>query len=132
LTINQATDYAFRAVLYLAKHAEEVVEAKVIAEREAIPMRFLLKIMPLLIKTGIVKSYRGIGGGYSLAKKPQDISFLNVLEAIEGPVRLNRCLINPSACNKQAVPSCDIHHVLGSVQERLKQELQSHKFSDLL
>ncbi len=132
MTINQATDYAFRAVLYLAKHPEEVVEAQVIADREVIPMRFLLKIMPSLIKAGIIRSYRGAGGGYSLAKKPQDITFLDVLEAIEGPVRLNRCLFDHSYCSKKAATACDIHNVLGSVQEKLRQELQSHKFSDLL
>lgn len=132
MTLNQATDYAFRAVLFLAKHPEEVVEAQVIAEREVIPMRFLLKIMPSLIKAGIIRSYRGAGGGYSLAKMPQDVSFLDVLEAVEGPVRLNRCLIDSSLCNKKAAPACDIHQVLGSVQDKLRKELHTHRFSDLL
>lgn len=71
MNLNQATDYAFRAVLFLAGQGEgKVVEAQQIAQKEIIPMRFLLKIMPSLIKAGIIGSQRGVGGGYYLAKKP--------------------------------------------------------------
>lgn len=71
MRLNQATDYAFRAVLYLAQLPPgEVVEAQVIARHEGIPMRFLLKILRLLTKAGIIYSYRGVGGGYALARPP--------------------------------------------------------------
>ena len=131
MTINQATDYAFRAVYYLAKR-QVVVEAKEIAEQEAIPMRYLLKIMPSLVKHGIVKSYRGTKGGYALARDPQTISFLDVVEAIEGPIALNRCLYDFSYCSKKAAPRCAIHRVLAGVQSKLQDELRRHKFSDIL
>ena len=85
MTINQATDYGFRAVLYLAGQPRgTLVEAQAIAQNVVIPMRFLLKIMPSLIKAGIVKSQRGVGGGYALAREPGDITLLQILEAIEG------------------------------------------------
>ncbi len=60
MKLNQATDYAFRAVLYLSKLSPgEVVEARIIAEQEHIPMRFMLKILRMLTQAGIVESYRG-------------------------------------------------------------------------
>lgn len=133
MTFNQATDYAFRAVLFLArKSAGEVTEAQIIAEQESIPMRFLLKIMPSLIKTGIVKSFRGVGGGYALAKSPREITLLDVVEAIEGPIRLNRCLIDFAYCSKQSAPHCAIHQSLGVIQEKLREGLHSYTFNDLL
>ncbi len=133
MIINQATDYAFRAVLYLAKQPEgEVVEAQTISEHEVIPMRFLLKIMPSLIKAGIVKSFRGVGGGYALAKKPEDISLLSVLEAVEGSIRLNRCLVDNTLCSKQGAPHCRIHQAIEGIQTKLVQELAQYDFAQLM
>lgn len=133
MVLNQATDYAFRAVFYLSRLPEgEVVEAQRIAEQEHIPMRFLLKIMPSLVKAGIMRSIRGVGGGYVLAKHPKEISLLDVVEAIEGPIRINKCLIEARYCNKQAAPACAIHQALGGIQQTLIQELKASSFDDLV
>jgi len=133
MNINQATDYALRAVLYLAKQPQgKVVEAQQISQKEVIPMRFLLKIMPSLIKAGIVRSQRGVGGGYYLAKDPGEITFLDVVEALEGPVYINRCLIDYDYCSKKGAPTCQIHQALAGIQEKLSAELRSHNFGHLL
>lgn len=132
MNLNQATDYAFRAVLYLAnKPRGEAVEAQEIALKQVVPMRFLLKIMPSLIKSGIVRSKRGVGGGYYLAKNPKEISFLDVVEAVEGPVAINRCLADAAYCNRQGVPNCQVHRALQGIQEKLVAELKRHNFGDL-
>jgi Rrf2 family protein len=79
MQLNQATDYALRAVMYLVNSSpQEAVPAQIIAESEEIPMRFLLKIMRSLIQAGIIKSYRGIEGGYALAQPPAEITLLDV------------------------------------------------------
>lgn len=133
MNINQATDYAFRAVLYLARQTKgKVVDAQTISKAEVIPMRFLLKIMPSLIKKGIVGSQRGAKGGYFLAEVPEDITFLDVIEAIEGPVKLNRCLIDPSYCSKDGTPECLVHRTLAGIQEKLVTELAGHNFGELV
>ncbi len=132
MIINQATDYGFRAVCYLAQQPQgEVVEAHTIAQNIVVPIRFLLKIMPSLIKAGIVKSQRGVGGGYMLARAPQEITLLNVLEAIEGPIRLNRCLIDPDYCSRNAAAYCEIHDALADIQKKLSQEFDRYNFADL-
>lgn len=133
MNINQATDYAFRAVLFLAQQRSgEVVDAQTIAEQEVIPMRFLLKIMPSLIKAGIVMSQRGVGGGYYLAKSPRDITFLDVVEAMEGRININRCLEDYSYCSKKGAPTCKIHQSLASIQANLVAELRRHNFGNII
>jgi Rrf2 family protein len=133
MNINQATDYGFRAVLYLAMQPEgAVVEAQIIANNQVVPMRFLLKIMPSLIKAGIVRSQRGVGGGYALARQPRDITLLDVLEAIEGPIYLNRCLMDDDLCSKQGPPDCLIHQALGKIQQELGKAFASYNFEKLI
>lgn len=133
MILNQATDYAFRAVLHLSHlPVGEVVEAKVISESQHIPLRFLLKILRVLAKAGIVKSFQGMGGGYALAKKPCEITLKDVLETIEGPIRINKCLIDPDYCNKQATPHCPVHHVLASIQQTIAQEFDKYNFAQLI
>jgi Rrf2 family protein len=133
MNINQATDYGFRAILFLAQHPSgEIVEAQTIAHHQIVPMRFLLKIMPSLIKAGIVRSQRGVGGGYALARNPRDITLLDVVEAIEGPIYLNRCLMDDALCSKQGPPSCQVHQALAEIQQRLSNDFDSYNFADLM
>lgn len=132
MRLNQATDYAFRAVLYLSLLPRgQVVEAKLIAEEENIPMRFLLKIFRLLTRAGIVESFRGVNGGYALARPPGEITMLDVIEAIEGPIKINRCLISPEECNKKFSSKCPVHHALFAVQQALAREFSRYNFSAL-
>lgn len=133
MNLNQATDYAFRAILHLANQPKGMmVEAQSIAQTQVIPMRFLLKIMPALIKAGIVGSRRGVGGGYYLAKAPKSINLLDVVEAIEGPIFINRCLADQRYCSKQGVPTCQVHRALTDIQDSLMKELKNRNFGDLL
>lgn len=133
MQINQATDYGFRAALYLAgTSGGNLVEAQTIARQEAIPMRYLLKIMPSLIKAGLVRSQRGVGGGYALARSPHDITLLEILDAIEGPIRLNRCLVDPDWCSKGGPPHCKIHQALGAIQVQLSRDLNRYTLAELL
>jgi Rrf2 family protein len=132
MRLNQATDYAIRAVLYLSGLPfGQVVEAKLIAGEEYIPIRFLLKILRLLTKNGIVESYRGVNGGYALARHPSKITLLDVVEAMEGPITINRCLYAPEECNKNFTAHCPVHEALYELQESMKEHLQRYNFQML-
>lgn len=132
MRLNQATDYAMRAVLYLSGLPYgQVVEAKLIAEEENIPMRFLLKIMHFLTKAGIVESHRGINGGYSLARHPSEITMLNVVEAVEGPITVNRCLYAPEECSKNFSEHCPVHEALFELQKSIEEHLKRYNFQML-
>ncbi len=132
MRLSQATDYAFRAVLFLSSLPRgQVVEAKLMAEELKIPLRFLLKILRLLTRAGITESYQGLNGGYALARAPGDISLLDVIEAVEGPVKINRCLIAPEECNRRAASYCPMHKTLFSIQQSLIEEFRKRNFADL-
>jgi Rrf2 family protein len=97
-----------------------------------VPIRYLLKIMPSLIKAGIIRSVRGSGGGYALARSLETISLLDIIEAVEGPILLNRCLINPDFCSRDAASFCTVHQALADVQQKLRGELSSYTIASLV
>lgn len=132
MKITQEADYALRVILYLSKLDKGAKEsARVISEKENIPLRFLLKLLQKLRKAGIVKSYMGVNGGYALNKKPQDITFKDVIEAVDGPIYINRCLYNPAECNLDRANHCNVHNALASIQENLKKNLESINFENV-
>ncbi|BBB90173.1 MAG TPA: Rrf2 family transcriptional regulator [Methylomusa anaerophila] len=133
MRISQEADYAIRVVLYLSQlEYGEIVGAKTIADNEAISLRFLLKLLPKLIKSGIIQSFRGIKGGYALAKPPEQINLKAVIEAIDGPICMNRCLYDPEYCNKHYTAHCKAHQVLSKVNEVLVAELERINFLSIL
>ena len=133
MKLSQASDYAFRAILYLAKQGVgNRVDAQTISEVENIPKRFLLKTFRKLAQTDIIESYRGKYGGYALAKDPAEVTLLDVVEAVEGPIEVNRCLVEPEACNKEGADTCRIHHALFDVRETITDKLKEYTFAKLL
>ena len=107
MKLNQATDYAFRMVLHMAMLPSGTkITGAVLAEQELIPERFLLKIMRSLIAAGIMKSFRGVDGGFALNRDPQEISLLDVIRAVEGDAYLQRCLYDVGKECKIGRASC--------------------------
>lgn len=132
MRITQEADYSLRVVLHLSRiRVNERVDAATIAEHEHLPLRFLLKLLRKLIKSGIVKSYRGVKGGYSLNKLPKDITLKDVIEAIDGPILVNRCLADPLYCSAKRAGKCEIHNALSSIQISLIENLKKVNFEDL-
>src|SRR5215472_3151867 len=93
MKIGSKGDYGLRALIDLAEHhgSAGVVQAKDIAERQAIPKDYLALIMIDLRKAGLVESIRGPGGGYRLARAPKEMTMGQALTALEGPVTLLDC-----------------------------------------
>ena len=89
LSISAKADYGLTAVLELAiRSSEDPIQIRDLAERHAIPQHYLEQLLVALKRRGIVKSFRGAHGGYSLAKNPSDIRVLDVFEALDGAIRL--------------------------------------------
>ena len=122
MQITRQADYAVRAVLYLAEQdgAGRAPTSK-IAREQRIPPSFLAKIVSQLSVAGMVQTSRGARGGVSLAREPKDISLLEVVEAIDGPITLNEC-----------VPDSSLHGVWSDVQQKLVRELSATSFADLM
>ena len=133
MKITQEADYALRVILYLSKLGYgERVEARIISEQEGLPLRFLLKLLRKLTKSGIVVSFRGVKGGYALNKQPKDINLKDVIEAIDGPICINRCIYDPRYCNAGKNGNCEIHRTLCKIQRKLVSELEALNFQEIL
>jgi len=133
MKITQEADYGLRVVLHLCKLGYgEKVEARIISEKEGIPLRFLLKLLRKLILVDILRSYRGVKGGYAINKLPEQITLKDVIEAIDGPVCVNRCVIEPTFCNLNKTAVCVVHRAMTKVQKKLNAELESINFKQLV
>jgi Rrf2 family protein len=99
MQITRQADYAVRAVLYLANIGPETRAAtSQIAQEQQIPPSFLAKIVSQLSVAGLLQTSRGARGGVSLARSPEQISLLEVVEAIDGPILLNECVAANGIC----------------------------------
>lgn len=100
MQVSRKIDYVLRAVIYLARwEGDRVYSIAEIAKAEDIPKKFLEKILQDLTHKGIVHSRRGAQGGYSLARPRDQITFREIIEAVEGPVSMNTCLGDHIDCS---------------------------------
>jgi len=115
--IRQDTDYAMRALVHLGLHrGGEPISAKVLANKEDIPEDFAYKLLRHLAKAGLVESHMGIQGGFSLARDPENILFLEVVQAVQGPVTVRKCILGKSeACPRY--DTCPVSAKLSDLQE---------------
>lgn len=109
MQIPRKIEYALRAMIHLADNPDRVARGSVIAREEHIPKYYLEKVIRELMKRGLVRARRGPGGGYQLARAPETVSFRDVIEAVEGPIKLNVCVDGSSVCNLQ--PACRMFRV---------------------
>ena len=86
MKLSQSATYAIFSMQYLARQREEAVTVKEIAAEFKFPEKHLAKIMQKLVKLQLLKSVRGIGGGYKLAKHPTCINLVQIITAIDGPI----------------------------------------------
>ncbi len=130
LRISRKIDYGLRAMIYLASLASgSVVPFREIARQMEVPEDFLAKILKTLVDQGLVKSSRGPHGGYSLGRSAAEISFLDVIEAVEGPVALNVCLDGDDSCGRSS--TCTMVSVWKAGQERMLDVYRQAKLSEL-
>lgn len=131
MQITRQADYAVRAVLHLARMRNtERAATSTVAKEQHIPPSFLAKIISQLSIAGLLHTSRGARGGVTLARDPQDITLLEVVEAIDGPIQLNECVGNEGACTFD--DNCPIKPVWCSAQEELVQRLKNTNFADLI
>lgn len=130
MQLTRAGEYAVKSLLYIAaQDAEARVMASEVATAEEIPVNFVRKILESLAKTGLVKSYRGAGGGFTLGRPAEDISLRHVIEAVEGPLALNQCLL-PSTC--QNLPTCPMSQIWMEAQHAVEAVLERYSLADVV
>lgn len=129
MKLSRTVAYAVRATLQLAQSPRGVpVPCSKLAANGSMPERFLLQILRNLVTHGILRSTRGVEGGYSLTRPPEQISLLDVIEAIEGP-------FGSEGSASDAFPEHDqsrLHEALREITEVSRNQLEAIKFSQLL
>ncbi len=128
MQITRQADYAVRAMVYLAQRgANQRASTGQIAKEKSIPPSFLAKIVSQLSVAGLLQTSRGARGGVSLAKPAEDISLLDVVEAIDGPILLNDCVAESNACDYN--DSCPLKPVWCDAQKMLLDHLSKANFA---
>ena len=130
MQITRQADYAVRAVLYLARNGNQRTATSMIAEKQRIPPSFLAKIVSQLSIAGLLHTSRGARGGVSLARAPHEITLLEVIEAIDGPIQLNECVGDTGACSFD--DDCPLRPVWCDAQEQLVNKLKDTNFADMI
>ena len=128
-SLGRKGDYSVRAVLDLARHGGERRKAREIAGEMDIPHRYLTQILANLVQHGLLSAVAGPTGGYTLARPAEEISLLQVVEAAEGPIALEQCVLRGGPCTWEE--SCPIHIPWARAQNALAVQLAATSFGDL-
>ncbi len=131
MQITRQADYAVRAVLYLCRLGpNQRAATSTVAQEQHIPPSFLAKIISQLAIAGLLHTSRGARGGVALARDPKDITLLEVIEAIDGPIQLNECVRDASNCSFSQ--DCPLRPVWCEAQNDLVNRLKSTTFAHLI
>ncbi len=123
LKLSKKADYALIAVKHLATHGVESHSAAGIAEIYRISPQLLAKVLQRLAKHGLVTARHGSSGGYQLARHPKDISALEVISAVDGPMMITSCVTNHGTCDQSN--TCTVREPLRKVNESIVQVLRA-------
>ncbi|MFN2298623.1 MAG: RrF2 family transcriptional regulator [Anaerolineales bacterium] len=131
MEITRQADYAIRAILYLAENEKKGrAPTNLIASAKHIPPSFLAKIISQLSVAGLVNTSRGARGGVTLSRPSDEITLLEVIEAIDGPISINECALDLSVC--EFGKTCLVGPVWCKLQEELVSRLKAVTFRQLV
>ena len=128
-SLGRKGDYSVRAVLDLARHVGERRKAREIASEMDIPHRYLTQILASLVQHDLLDAVAGPSGGYTLARPSDQISLLDVVEAAEGPIGLDECVLRGGPCSWEE--SCPVHIPWARAQNALAVQLAATSFAEL-
>lgn len=127
--ISQTTEYALRAVVYLAESMDSGRTTDQIAKATQVPTAYLSKVLQQLSRASIVQSQRGVGGGFTLKKHPQDFSVLNVINAVDPIKRIKEC---PLGLDAHATKLCSLHGRLDEAAALVEQAFGNTTIAELI
>ncbi len=127
MQISRKSDYALRAMVYVAAWEDDkICSINEISEAEQVPREYLAKILKELSLQGFLHSYKGIHGGYRLARPRKEVTFLNIIEAMQGKVAINDCIRHTTpdgTCIRKR--ECAMHEFWKAEQKRVTESLAS-------
>jgi len=131
MQITKSEEYGLRGLIFLAQQPpEKVTLVSEVSKDQNIPESFLAKIFQRLSKAGLLRSVRGPNGGFTLKKPAHKITMREIIEALEGPIALSRCLLKKGECEEERL--CPLHPVWEEVQQRIVEILDNTTMEDLV
>ncbi len=128
--VRRNTDYAVRLIVHLAKqYGNDPISTRAAAAEEHVPYQLACKLMQKLNNAKLVKSCMGPKGGFVLATEPSKISLLDVVEVIQGPINMNRCLLGEETCPQQK--TCAVRGKLAILQKNINNGLAAITLDEL-
>lgn len=130
MQLSRRADYGIRLLLELAMLPEGGrTSTEEIASKQRIPVTFLSKIARQLAQAGLVRAYPGLGGGLELGRDPRQMTLLDAVQVLEGPVSIARCTLHPHGCSRSRF--CPMHQVWKKIEAQLVDELSKITFAQL-
>ena len=131
LRLSKKADYALIALSYMAAPGQRpVVSAREMAERHDLPLELLAKVLQRLVQRGLLSSVQGINGGYKLARPAEQLNVAEVVEAIDGPLKLTACADTiDDSCSQYS--KCNIRDPLHRIRERIASALTACTIAEL-
>ncbi|MFH1269537.1 MAG: Rrf2 family transcriptional regulator [Candidatus Omnitrophota bacterium] len=128
--ITRDTDYALRALCFISRRKKEIISAAELVKELKIPRSFLRKLLQILNKKMVLKSYKGKGGGFLLAVPANKVFLVDLIEIFQGPLRLNECFFKKLACPRRN--TCALRKKIDRIERYVIRELKSITLASLL
>jgi Rrf2 family protein len=131
MRFTKAEDYGIYGVLYLAEQEDDrIIPLSEISKSQKVPEKFLAKIFQSLSKAGLIKSHRGVKGGFTLGKPADEITMRELVETIQGPYSLSKCLRDDDECDKSG--NCPVQHLLLITQKCILEQFEKYTLADMV
>lgn len=131
MQLNITTDYAIRIVFYLASEGG-IASSKEIADQTGVPQNYVAKINRKLTKAGLTQTHVGVLGGFSLAKLPEEITLLEIINTMENKTKINECLEEDHYCSRNASDSCPVRKFYCVLQKEMDDRMSSITMRSLI
>lgn len=130
LRISKLTDYATVVMATLADHVGECVPTSQVAAETRLESPTVAKVLKTLARAGVVESVRGVHGGYRLDREPAEVSVAAIIRAMEGPIALTECGLEPGLCSHEKI--CGLRGNWRRIGQAVEQALDSLSLADLV
>lgn len=127
---SRGCEYTLQALIVMGADSDRAYTAREICQAAGIPESYTRKTFQALVRGGFLNSLKGPGGGYRLVNRPEEISVLSVIEAVEGKENFAGCVMGLGSCNN--INPCPLHFTWIEVKEKLLLTLEGKSLSDLI
>ena len=128
--INRNVDYAARALIFMARANKPTVSVTQMQEAVGVSRPFLRKILQKLHQTGILQAVKGKGGGFALARNPENIRLSDLVAVLQGPLKINDCVFEKKLC--QLHGACLLRHKIEAIEIKMLSEIEGITVKDLI